>query len=181
MPIVPEDKDWTWVIEESCPECGFDATAFARDEVSGLIEANTQDWVALAAEHGDGFGVRPADDRWSSLEYACHVRDVYRLYDYRLHLMLDQDDPDYPNWDQDAAAVDDRYAEQPLPAVVDELVAAGATLAASFAAVAGDQWERTGNRSDGARFTVESFARYMVHDPIHHVWDVRENIARLAG
>ena len=27
------------------------------------------------------------------------------------------------------------------------------------------QWERAGTRSDGARFTVETFARYFVHDP----------------
>jgi hypothetical protein len=38
--------------------------------------------------------------------------------------------------------------------------------------VRGDQWQRTGNRSDGKRFTVESFARYMMHDPVHHLWDV---------
>ena len=25
MPIVPDDKDWTWVLERPCPECGFDA------------------------------------------------------------------------------------------------------------------------------------------------------------
>ena len=23
--IVPDDKDWTWVLERVCPECGFDA------------------------------------------------------------------------------------------------------------------------------------------------------------
>ena len=45
-------------------------------------------------------------------------------------------------------------------------------MAASFAAVEGDQWERPGRRSDGARFTVESFGRYFVHDRVHHVWDV---------
>ena len=27
MPIVPDDKDWTWVLERPCPECGFDASA----------------------------------------------------------------------------------------------------------------------------------------------------------
>ena len=27
-------------------------------------------------------------------------------------------------------------------------------------------------RSDGARFTVDSFARYFIHDLIHHVHDV---------
>ena len=23
MPIVPDDKDWTWVLERRCPQCGF--------------------------------------------------------------------------------------------------------------------------------------------------------------
>ena len=36
----------------------------------------------------------------------------------------------------------------------------------------GDEWHRTGARSDGARFTVATFARYFVHDPIHHLYDV---------
>jgi len=31
---------------------------------------------------------------------------------------------------------------------------------------------RPGFRSDGARFTVESFARYFVHDLAHHLHDV---------
>ena len=28
------------------------------------------------------------------------------------------------------------------------------------------------SRSDGAAFTIDSFSRYLVHDPVHHVWDV---------
>ena len=38
--------------------------------------------------------------------------------------------------------------------------------------------ERTGLRSDGAHFTVDSFARYFLHDIEHHLWDVT---ARPAG
>jgi hypothetical protein len=38
--------------------------------------------------------------------------------------------------------------------------------------VTGAQWQRTGSRSDGADFTVESFARYFIHDPVHHLYDV---------
>jgi hypothetical protein len=185
MAIVPDDKDWTWVLGEQCPECGFEAAAFPREQVGDLVRANAGEWVALLAEGGDGFRERPSADRWSGLEYACHVRDVFRLYDLRLHLMLDHDDPDFPNWDQDATAVEERYGEQSPPAVVDDLVAAASVLAASFDAVAADPsgatWSRTGNRSDGMRFTVESFARYMVHDPVHHVWDVRRGLAALSS
>jgi hypothetical protein len=38
--------------------------------------------------------------------------------------------------------------------------------------VTGDQWQRTGKRSDGASFTVETFARSFIHDPVHHLYDV---------
>ena len=44
----------------------------------------------------------------------------------------------------------------------------------------GDQWQRPGGRSDGARFTVGTLARYLLHDPVHHVWDVERGYARLA-
>jgi hypothetical protein len=51
-------------------------------------------------------------------------------------------------------------------------------LAEAFAAVPDDAWQRTGTRSDGARFTVESFARYFIHDPVHHLYDVTRRKAR---
>ena len=51
-------------------------------------------------------------------------------------------------------------------------MAAGRALADRWDTVRDDQWQRTGDRSDGSRFTVESFARYFLHDPVHHVHDV---------
>ena len=115
---------------------------------------------------------RPNDGRWSTLEYACHVRDVYRLYDERLDLMLRLDDPLYPNWDQDATALEDDYNGQDPASVTAELRNASLELAEAFERVEVAQWQRTGRRSDGARFTVDTFSRYLVHDPIHHLYDV---------
>ena len=121
---------------------------------------------------GSGSAVRPRPEVWSPLEYACHVRDVFVLYDERLRLMLETDNPTYANWDQDATAVEQRYAGQDPSVVATELRDAAEALADRFDTVSGEQWARTGTRSDGARFTVESFARYFVHDPIHHLHDV---------
>ncbi|MFM9138343.1 MAG: DinB family protein, partial [Actinomycetota bacterium] len=53
-----------------------------------------------------------------------------------------------------------------------ELVVAGDQVAERFDQVSGTQWSRTGRRSDGATFTVETFGKYFLHDPIHHLWDV---------
>jgi hypothetical protein len=33
--IVPDTRDWTWVLERPCPDCGLDAQAFARDAIAG--------------------------------------------------------------------------------------------------------------------------------------------------
>ena len=175
MSITPDTKDWTWVLEKTCPECGFDVTSFPREEVGNLIRANVAEWPALL-EHPE-VRTRPSDDRWSGLEYACHVRDVFRLYDERLTMMLEQDDPGYPNWDQDESSAG--YGDEEPTRVASEIAEAGEKLAARFDSVQGDDWERTGNRSDGARFTVESFARYLIHDPVHHVHDVRQGYERL--
>ena len=143
----------------------------ASTDVAGLVVANLADWERLLGEGVIRPG-RPDDHTWSSLEYACHVRDVYLRYDGRLTLMLDAEDPLFPNWDQDATAVDDRYDEQNPFTVVGELRDAGATVAQRLASVDGVDWDRKGRRSDGASFTLDTIARYMVHDTIHHVWDV---------
>ena len=181
MPIVPDTKDWTWVLERPCPECGFDARAFPRELVGQMVRENACSWQEVLARPGDLLTARPSDDRWSALEYACHVRDVLRLYDERLELMLTEDDPDFPNWDQDAAAVEQRYNEQEPRRVAADVISGAGRLADRFDGVAGAAWQRTGTRSDGARFTVESFARYFIHDPVHHLDDVARGFAVLEG
>jgi hypothetical protein len=170
MAITPDTKNWTWVLDRPCGECGFDAASIRPEDVAGILRANAAAWPAVL-ERAD-VRERPDDHTWSALEYSAHVRDVFRLYDERLALMLDQDDPLYPNWDQDVTAVEERYNEQDPAVVSRELTAAAATLADHFDAVDGDGWSRPGRRSDGVGFTVESFAVYFIHDPVHHLWDV---------
>ena len=86
--------------------------------------------------------------------------------------MLERDDPIFSNWDQDATALADRYDSQDPATVADELDGAASTLALLLDGVSGPAWSRPGRRSDGAGFTVESFARYVIHDLVHHLHDV---------
>jgi hypothetical protein len=145
MAITPDTKNWTWVLEKPCPECGFDASTFRATDVAARTRANAAAWPAVLER--PGVRTRPSDSSWSALEYGAHVRDVFRIFAYRFSLMLEQDDPLFANWDQNVTAVEEEYGEQD-PAIV-------------------------GRRSDGASFTVASFATYFAHDPAHHLWDVR--------
>lgn len=168
--IVPDTKDWTWVLDRPCPECGFAAPEVTVDRFAGLVRDNATAFeAALAAPDA---GVRPSPDRWSVLEYACHVRDVHRVFGERVRLMLTEDVPRFPNWDQDETAVAERYGEQDPAVVAGELLDAAAAVADRYESVPPGAWGRRGIRSNGSEFTVESLGRYHLHDVVHHRWDV---------
>jgi hypothetical protein len=170
MPIIPDTKDWTWVLQRPCPECGFSASTATPATAPGTVTGMLPRWRAVLGR--PDATVRPDEDTWSALEYACHVRDVFLLFDQRLSLMLTDDDARFDNWDQDQAAVENDYAGA-APAVVGaELTAAGERIAASFAAVPEEDWDRKGTRSNGSEFTVLTFAQYFLHDVVHHLHDV---------
>ncbi len=170
MPIIPDEKDWTWVLSRPCSECGFEASTVTPSTVPGSVESMLPRWRAVlrrpdAAE-------RPDDSTWSPLEYACHVRDVFSLFDRRLNLMLTDDHAKFENWDQDRTAVENDYAGSDPAVVSAELTAEGQQVAASFAGVKESQWGRTGLRSNGSEFTVLTLAQYFLHDVVHHLADV---------
>jgi len=169
--ITPDTKDWTWVLDRRCPECGYAAATMDPLAIGGAVRASLPRWRA-ALTRPDATA-RPRPETWSALEYGAHVRDVFRVFDRRLALMLTEDDPLFDNWDQDATALADHYAGQDPTRVAEELTEAGQQIAASFDAVSSDQLGRTGRRSDGANFTVDSFGRYFFHDVVHHLHDVQ--------
>ncbi len=159
------------MLERPCPDCGFDSGALTAAQLPGTV----REVAAVLADvlgTGEVTRERPRPDVWSPLEYGCHVRDVVRRGDARTRLMLTTDDPLFENWDQDASAVEDAYGEQDPVRVAAELVEAAERLAGAYEALPAAAWERVGRRSDGARFTVLTFGRYVAHDLVHHVHDV---------
>jgi hypothetical protein len=41
---MPETKDWTWVLQRPCPECGLDTRSLARADIAPIISANAASW-----------------------------------------------------------------------------------------------------------------------------------------
>ena len=168
--VKPDTKDWTWVLERPCAECGFDAADVDPADLAQVLRANAEAWVQVLRR--PEVGRRPAPGVWSPLEYGCHVRDVHRTMRSRVVLMLEQEMPTFANWDQDATALADRYGEQGPATVSDQLVAAAEAAASVYEQVTGLDWDRVGLRDNGSRFTVASLGRYHLHDVVHHLGDV---------
>ena len=168
--IVPDAKDWTWVLDRPCPDCGFVAAEIDADQIAGMVLALTAPWPDLL-ERSD-VRDRPSPQVWSVLEYACHVRDVCRVFETRVELLVGQDEPAFDNWDQDEAARVERYERQDPAVVAGEIGPAADRLARAFLRVPAGDWDRSGVRSNGSRFTVLTLGRYVLHDLRHHLHDV---------
>ena len=59
-PITPDTKDWTWVLDKPCPECGYDASTVAVADLAHRIRANA---VGVAGPDGRARRDRPAGAR----------------------------------------------------------------------------------------------------------------------
>jgi hypothetical protein len=182
----PDHKNWAWVLDRPCPECGFEAAAYTgerRDEIAGAMRANAAAFRS-ALKRGDIVGRRPPVPAgqppvWSALEYGAHVRDVYALTAERLTRMIKKKAPTFKDWDQNQAAIDGDYATEDPDRVAYDLAVNAGKVADILDRVRGDDWDRTGTRSDGQSFTIVSFAAYMLHDVSHHLWDVEQGFAAI--
>jgi len=167
----PDTKDWTWTLTRRCEQCGLAAGEVAVADVPERIFVAAEEWVVILRS-SPAVTARPEPRVWSPLEYGAHVRDVLLLFDARIALMLVEDVPTFANWDQDETAIEDSYAEQDPEVVAEELEAAALALVARLRSLEPEQLERRGLRSDGSEFTVATLSQYLLHDVIHHLWDV---------
>jgi hypothetical protein len=47
MPIEPDIKDWTWILNKKCEECGFEASAFPREQMGEMVRVKAAQWRQL--------------------------------------------------------------------------------------------------------------------------------------
>jgi hypothetical protein len=166
----PDDKDWTFVLDRRCPECGYLASEVDARDLPSLVRAAAAPWPEVLGRAD--VALRPEPAVWSPLEYGCHVRDVLRVFLGRIELIRTGDNPVFANWDQDATALEERYWEQDPATVAAELADAAERNAAAWADIAEPEWSRPGTRSNGSAFTLDTLGRYMLHDLRHHLHDV---------
>lgn len=172
------DHYWLAVVTAgACPECGLTATEGAREGLAPRLRDEAHRWSTMLRTADDEAMRRRADPtRWSALEYGVHVRDALAVLCERVLRSLAEIEPDLEWWDQDAAITDGFANESDQDAVAEDLVDNAGRFADVLARVSGDQWERGSTRAGTDRFTVELWARYALHEVVHHRVDAEQRL-----
>jgi DNA segregation ATPase FtsK/SpoIIIE, S-DNA-T family len=158
---------------DRCAECGFDYDG-AVDVPAALRSFAPQYRSRLLDTDAAHLRAHPVEGVWSALEYGCHFRDVLRTQRERIDLILAEDCPTLTPMGRDERVTRDRYNEQDPATVAGELEAAADALAAAFATLTPEQWERTAiyNYPTAAERSLVWIGRNTVHEGGHHLLDI---------
>jgi hypothetical protein len=170
-----EGWQWAKAQTERCPQCGHHPAAMDRATLGPTLIEQAGSWRTFLVEADDSvLRTNPAPGVFSPIQYAAHVRDIQRVYGDRIVLMLQEDDPVFPQFNPDENAWND-YNQLDRAALADDLDAQARRLAAILADLDPADWSRTMTRDGGGdgvyQFTVAGLASYAVHESHHHLLD----------
>lgn len=108
------------------------------------------------------------DENWSVIEVLCHLRDAEEIGLSRMQAMRDENYPSIPGWDQNALALERKYAEADLAPALAAFTETRAAYVAALKALTPAEWERTGQHNDTGDITILTHALHRsYHDAIH--------------
>jgi S-DNA-T family DNA segregation ATPase FtsK/SpoIIIE len=109
------------------------------------------------------------------------VRDVLQVQRERLALAVTEDNPAFVPMGRDERVIHDRYNEQEPVRVAEQLEAAADALAADFAGLRAEQWERTGiyNWPTTTARTMTWLGQHTIHEARHHLGDIDDVLAQV--
>ena len=118
-----------------------------------------------------------AADKWSPIEVVQHLADAELVAAWRVRIILTQDNPALPGFNQDAFARDLRYREVPLEEAMAQLAGVRTANLRLYRSLAPAELQRAGLHAERGAESVGHIIRMMAgHDLVH-----RRQLERILG
>jgi hypothetical protein len=134
----------------------------------GLLHGVSQQRAMDSRDGGDG---------WSVVEVVCHLRDFEGFFRGRVELMLDQDNPILPAYDQDALAIERDYQHQDVRVALAELLEQRRAFLVLFESFSEEQLQRDGVHPENGPIKIFDSLVQLTHHDLTHL----DQIARCLG
>jgi S-DNA-T family DNA segregation ATPase FtsK/SpoIIIE len=162
---------------DACAACDYVYADVPHVVIAPRLQAVAASFASLLdSTPADALRGRPADDVWSPLEYAAHVRDVLWNIRDRIFLALVEEHPTFARVYPDQRAELGRYKDEDPCEVADQIVTGAAALGRVIALLTAEQLARTGVYAGDDR-EVLWIARQALHEATHHLDDAERGLS----
>lgn len=146
-----------------------------RDALGGQLRESAWEWRIFLLEADDTYlRTSPGPGIFSPIQYGAHVRDIQGVYGDRILLMLEQDNPVFPQFNPDEEEWE-AFNNLEADVLADGIGERAQRLAGILERLQPQDWDRTMTRDGGRdgvyQFTVAGLASYAVHESHHHLLD----------
>lgn len=166
----------------TCDVCGFVYAGVTPRDVAPRLTAATTSLANVVAASGDVVRIRPSEQRWSILEYACHLRDVLISIRERLILATIVDVPTGVALHREERVERGFYGNDSVDDVAEDIRMMSRLLLTTYAVLTAHDLQRRLIYSPVSpnEVTILWAAAQAVHEAEHHLGDVEENLTLLA-
>lgn len=170
-----------------CTICGFTYEEHSAEEIPRELRECARQFGPLLQASGAGPAIllrtRPHPEVWSSLEYACHARDVLLAQRERFYQALVEECPNFTPLYREQRLVTARYEHEDPARVGLEVGIAGEQVAWAFEGASAATWRRTCiyNFPEPSERTLLWFAQHTLHETHHHLLDLTHVQRQLLG
>lgn len=144
-----------------------------RDPLALLADAPDRIAAAVAGLSDDGARQSPGDGAWSVLQILRHLADSEIVYGYRLRLIVADDRPAIPGYDQDAWAGALHYHRGTVAEAVEDYTAGRRMTMRFLRALDAGQWERVGLHSERGEESVRRIVTLLAAHDLAHQGQIR--------
>ena len=128
-----------------------------RGELVAAIQASAEAFVEACKSVADPF--QPFEtDGWNTHQIAAHVRDVEaEVYGMRIRRSIDEDNPLFPNFDQETYMAEHYNREEPLAKILDDFTKDIAELCALLRIQPDSAWSRPSRHEINGDFVLQTW------------------------
>lgn len=139
------------------------------DDPLQVLESTAEKVAQLVrSARPDQFHISPGQGEWSPAQVIGHLADSEMVYGVRVRMILTEDNPAIPGYDQDAWADRVSRLEDDLEAAVERFKALRQANLRLYRSLTEEEWKRSGMHSERGPESIEMVVKLLAgHDLMH--------------